>query len=205
MLCRCRPQSRLDSWSWIRVRREEPAARTERSHACKEQDSRSSLEGMQLSTSMLLRKSLLTCPSCSTSNTADDHFLGNASIFQSALADIQSLQHQEKPPSEIQTLLQCISKRREALEACAGREDLIQQYNEEIAVLDEYIPEDAKEMSLEDLKKLVEEAVKELGAEGDSKSLNKVIKHVRTRAGLRVSSLGKEMADIAKKALTPSS
>lgn len=99
-----------------------------------------------------------------------------------------------------------MSKRKEALEAYAaqGRDDLVQQFNEEIAVLDEYIPEEAKEMSLEDLKTMVEEAVKELGVQGDTKSLNKVIKHVRTRAGLRASSLGKEMADLAKKALGPS-
>lgn len=99
-----------------------------------------------------------------------------------------------------------MSKRKEALEAYAaqGRDDLVQQFNEEIAVLDEYIPEEAKEMSLEDLRTMVEEAVKELGVQGDTKSLNKVIKHVRTRAGLRASSLGKEMADLAKKALGPS-
>lgn len=123
---------------------------------------------------------------------------------QSALADIQSLQHQEKPPSELQTLLQCVSKRKEALEAYASqnREDLVQQFKDEIAILDEYIPEEAKEMSLEDLSKMVEEAIKELGVEGDSKSLNKVIKHVRTRAGLRAASLGKDMAEMAKKALS---
>lgn len=60
-------------------------------------------------------------------------------------------------------------------------------------------------MSLEDLSKMVEEAIKELGVEGDSKGLSKVIKHVRTRAGLRASSLGKDMAEMAKKALSPSS
>lgn len=100
-----------------------------------------------------------------------------------------------------------MSKRKEALEIYSfqNRDDLVQQFKEEIAVLDEYIPEEAKEMSLEDLSKMIEEAVKELGVEGDSKSLNKVIKHVRTRAGLRVSALGKDMADMAKKALSASS
>lgn len=100
-----------------------------------------------------------------------------------------------------------MSKRKEALEiySSQNRDDLVQQFKEEIAVLDEYIPEEAKEMSLEDLSKMIEEAVKELGVEGDSKSLNKVIKHVRTRAGLRASALGKDMADMAKKALSASS
>ena len=125
---------------------------------------------------------------------------------KSALADIQTLQHQETPPATVQTLLSSLSKRKEAIKSYAGqnRDDLVQQFHREITVLEEFVPEDAKELSLEELSSLIEAVMQELNVvKGDSQkgSLASIIKEVKTRAGIRATNLGRELAESVKKAL----
>lgn len=85
-----------------------------------------------------------------------------------------------------------------------NREDLVAQFQKEIGILDEFVPEDAKELSLAELAELTDAVMKELGiVKGSTEkgSLNKIIKEVRTRSGLRIGNLGRELADNVKKAL----
>lgn len=131
----------------------------------------------------------------------------STSLLQSALADIQNFQHQEKPPAPVQTLLSALSKRREALKVYEeqSRQDLVEQFNREISILGEFVPENAREMTAHELTTLIDQVVEELSpADSPNRmsSLSKIIKEVRNRAGLRASSLGKEIADSVKKALS---
>lgn len=126
---------------------------------------------------------------------------------QSALADIQTLQHHEKPPSTISTLLSSLSKRREALKVYAtqDRSDIVEEYEREIAILENYVPEDAKELTMEELTTLISTVMQDLSVakgSGDVKqSLGKVLKEVKARAGIRAQNLGKDLADTIKRAL----
>lgn len=117
------------------------------------------------------------------------------------------MQHHEKPPPAVQTLLSALSKRKEALKIYTSQnnEEGIEQYTKEIRILEELVPEDARELTLDQLTAMVQEVMQELGiAKGaDVRTrLSKVIKEVKARAGLRASNLGKELADTVKKALS---
>jgi len=69
--------------------------------------------------------------------------------------------------------------------------------------LEGFVPPEAKEMTLEEMGELVQKVLAELGGKSEEKGmLNKVIKEVRTRAGLRAQNLGRELAESVKKALT---
>ena len=72
-----------------------------------------------------------------------------------------------------------VKKRKESLADYekSGREDLIRQINDEIAILKEYLPE---ELSEEEIRKIVEEAIKETGAE-TIKDMGKVMKAAKAK------------------------
>ena len=110
------------------------------------------------------------------------------------------------PPLTINTLLSALSKRREAQKIYAQqkREDLADQFSREIEILEAFVPEDAKQLSVPELTELVENVMKDLGLGHGSEAkggLNQIIKEVKKRAGLRTQSLGKELAESVKKAL----
>lgn len=54
----------------------------------------------------------------------------------------------------------------------AGRADLVEAYNEEIKILESYLPE---QMSLEDIKKVVADAAENLGIEGGKQNMGKLM------------------------------
>lgn len=54
----------------------------------------------------------------------------------------------------------------------AGRADLVEAYNEEIKILESYLPE---QMSLEDIKKVVADAAESLGIEGGKQNMGKLM------------------------------
>lgn len=54
----------------------------------------------------------------------------------------------------------------------AGRTDLVEAYNEEIKILESYLPE---QMSLEEIKKVVADAAKSLGIEGGKQNMGKLM------------------------------
>ena len=76
-----------------------------------------------------------------------------------------------------------VKKRKESLTDYekSGRKDLIKQINDEIAILKEYLPE---ELSEEEIRKIVEESIKETGAT-TIKDMGKVMQTAKTKAAGR--------------------
>ena len=79
-----------------------------------------------------------------------------------------------------------VKKRKESLADYekSGREDLIKQINDEIAILKGYLPE---ELSEEEIRKIVEESIKETGAT-TIKDMGKVMQMAKTKAAGRADS-----------------
>ena len=78
----------------------------------------------------------------------------------------------------------------------SGRQDLVDQTNEELAVIKEYLPE---ELSVEELEKIVEETIKEVNAI-DMKDMGKVMQAVKTKTTGRAD--GKTINEIVKRKLS---
>ena len=89
-------------------------------------------------------------------------------------------------------------KREDSLEDYkkANREDLIAQIEEEINVLNEYLP---KKMEKEELEKIISQIIEETGA-SSMKDMGKVMKLAKEKCG--VSADGRDINEIAKKYLT---
>lgn len=88
-------------------------------------------------------------------------------------------------------------KRKDALaefEKC-GRQDLVDQTNEELAVIKAYLPE---ELSTEELETIIEETIKEVNAV-DMKDMGKVMQAVKAKTTGRAD--GKTINEIVKKKL----
>ena len=77
----------------------------------------------------------------------------------------------------------------------SGREDLIKQNKEEIEILAEYLP---KQLSVEEIKKIVEEVITETGAT-TMKDMGKVMKAAKEKIG--AAGDGKTISDTVKKLL----
>ena len=77
----------------------------------------------------------------------------------------------------------------------SGREDLISQINSEIAVIKEYLPE---ELSVEELTKIVEETIAEVGAT-TMQDMGKVMQSVKAKTTGRAD--GRTINEIVKKLL----
>lgn len=78
----------------------------------------------------------------------------------------------------------------------SGREDLINEIEEEIAVLTEYLP---KQLSFEEVEKIVKEVIAEVGATS-MKDMGKVMKVAKEKIG--ASSDGKTINEAVKKCLS---
>lgn len=85
-------------------------------------------------------------------------------------------------------------KRKDALAEFekAGRDDLINQTNSELAIIKEYLPE---ELSVEELTQIIEDTIKEVGAE-TMKDMGKVMQAVKTKTAGRAD--GKTINEIVK-------
>lgn len=77
----------------------------------------------------------------------------------------------------------------------SGREDLIAQINEEIAVLAEYLP---KQLSEEEIENIIKEIIEEQGATS-MKDMGKVMKSAKEKIG--AASDGKTINEVVKKLL----
>ena len=77
----------------------------------------------------------------------------------------------------------------------SGREDLLNQIKEEINIISEYLP---KQLSTDEIEKIVNEVIKETGAE-TIKDMGKVMKIAKERIG--ASADGKAISDAVKKCL----
>ena len=78
----------------------------------------------------------------------------------------------------------------------SGRQDLIDQINEEIAILAEYLPQP---LSIEEIEKIVEEVIAETGA-STMKDMGKVMKEAKAKIGPAAD--GKTINEIVKQKLS---
>ena len=78
----------------------------------------------------------------------------------------------------------------------SGRQDLVDQTNEELKVIKEYLPE---ELSAEELEKIIEETITEVGAV-DMKDMGKVMQAVKAKTTGRAD--GRTINEIVKKKLS---
>ena len=76
-----------------------------------------------------------------------------------------------------------------------GRQDLVSQTNTEIAILSEYLP---KQLSKEEIKTIVEEIIKSIGATG-IKDMGSVMKEAKAKIGAGAD--GRTINDVAKELL----
>ncbi|MBN2908544.1 GatB/YqeY domain-containing protein [Polycladomyces sp. WAk] len=88
-------------------------------------------------------------------------------------------QHELSDEEVIEVLMRELKKRKDALQQFedAGRDDLVQQLREEIAVIEPYLPE---QLSEEELRELVREVVQETGASSKA-DMGKVMKAIMPR------------------------
>ena len=78
----------------------------------------------------------------------------------------------------------------------SGRQDLVDQTNEELRVIKEYLPE---ELSTEELETIIEDTIKEVGAV-DMKDMGKVMQAVKAKTTGRAD--GKTINEIVKRKLS---
>ena len=88
-------------------------------------------------------------------------------------------------------------KRKDSIEDYkkSGREDLVNQIEEEIAILSEYLP---KQLTEEEIEKIVKEVITETGAE-TIKDMGKVMKGAKEKIG--ASADGKTINEVVKRLL----
>ena len=122
------------------------------------------------------------------------------SVIRMARANIKNIEIDEKrelnDDEVLSVLVKEVKMRQDSLEefAKAGREELVEQAKQEIAILRKYLPE---QLSDEELRALVEEAVAETGAAGP-KDMGKVMAALmpktRGRAdGKRINTMVREL------------
>ena len=98
----------------------------------------------------------------------------------------------------LEILAKEIKKRKDSLEDIekSGREDLIKQVNDEMAIIKAYLP---KELSLEELEKIIEEVIAETGATS-MKDMGKVMQAAKAKRAGRADN--KVINEIVKKKLS---
>ena len=117
-------------------------------------------------------------------------------------ASIKQIEVDKKVVLEDNEIIEIISKeakkRKDALSEFekAGREDLINQTNEELAIIKGYLPE---ELSAEELEKIIVDTIAEVGAE-TMKDMGKVMQAVKTKTSGRAD--GKTINEIVKAKLS---
>lgn len=98
----------------------------------------------------------------------------------------------------LEILAKEIKKRKDSLEDIekSGREDLIKQVNDEMAIIKAYLPE---ELSMEELEKIIEEVIAETGATS-MKDMGKVMQVAKAKTAGRADN--KVINEIVKKKLS---
>jgi uncharacterized protein YqeY len=104
------------------------------------------------------------------------------------------------PEDEIAVLTSSAKKRRESMELFekGGRPELVEQEGKELSIIQEYLP---RQMSPEEVMKVIEQAVDTLGASGQSdfgKVMSSVMKELKGKAD------GRLIQDLVKKRLAGS-
>ncbi|MER3523100.1 MAG: glutamyl-tRNA amidotransferase [Ignavibacteria bacterium] len=98
---------------------------------------------------------------------------------------------------EIATLVTAAKKRRESIEQfkAGGRNDLVEQETAELAIIQEYLP---KQMSEEEIQRMIDEVITATGASGP-KDFGKVMPQVMKQ--LKGKAVGKIVQELVKKRL----
>lgn len=122
-------------------------------------------------------------------------------VIQMVRAGILQIEKDQNIELDDQKILEVIAKeckkRKDSLSDYekAERQDLVDQIKQEIEILEEYLP---KQMPPEELTKILEEIIKELGATS-MKDMGKIMKEAKERIGLAAD--GKTINEVVKKIL----
>lgn len=122
-------------------------------------------------------------------------------VIQMVRAGILQIEKDKNIELDDQKILEVIAKeckkRKDSLSDYekAERQDLVDQIKQEIEILEEYLP---KQMPQEELTKILEEIIKELGATS-MKDMGKIMKEAKERIGLAAH--GKTINEVVKKIL----
>lgn len=119
-------------------------------------------------------------------------------MVRAAILQVEKDKHIELNDDQIIDIIAKESKKRkDSLEDYekSGREDLINEIKEEIEILAEYLP---KQLSIEEVEKIVKEVIKNEGATS-MKDMGKVMKAAKERIG--AASDGKTINEVVKKLL----
>lgn len=119
-------------------------------------------------------------------------------MVRAAILQVEKDKHIELNDDQIIDIIAKESKKRkDSLEDYekSGREDLINEIKEEIEILAEYLP---KQLSIEEVEKIVKEVIKNEGATS-MKDMGKVMKAAKERIG--AASDGKTINEVVKQLL----
>ena len=119
-------------------------------------------------------------------------------MVRAAILQVEKDNHVELDDSQIIDIIAKESKKRKDSLGDyekSGREDLINEIKEEIAILAEYLP---KQLSVEEVETIVKEVINEVGATS-IKDMGKVMKAAKEKIG--AASDGKTINEVVKKLL----
>ena len=120
-------------------------------------------------------------------------------MVRAAILQIEKDTQKEISDDEILDILSKeVKKRKDSLEDIekSGREDLINQVNNEIEIIKSYLPE---ELSMDELEKIIEEVINEVGA-ASMKDMGKVMQAAKTKTAGRADN--KTINEIVKRKLS---
>lgn len=120
-------------------------------------------------------------------------------MVRAAILQVEKDKHIELNDEQIVEIIAKESKKRKDSLADyekSGRSELIEQINEEISILAEYLP---KQLTKEEIEKIVEEVIKEVGAE-TMKDMGKVMKSAKEKIGAAAD--GKTINEVVKEKLS---
>lgn len=123
-------------------------------------------------------------------------------VIQMIRASILQIEKDNQKEVNDEEIIQIIAKeakkRKDSLSDYekSGREDLIQQIKQEIAIIEEYLP---AQLSIEEIEKIVSEIITKTGATS-MKDMGAVMKEAKSKIG--ASSDGKTINEVVKKLLS---
>lgn len=134
-------------------------------------------------------------------NSMKDKNVLRKNVIQMVRAGILQIEKDKNVELDDQKILEVIAKeckkRKDSLSDYekAERQDLVNQIRQEIEILDEYLP---KQMTEEELTKIIKEIIKELDATS-MKDMGRIMKEAKERIGLAAD--GKTINEVVKKIL----
>ncbi|WP_054684919.1 GatB/YqeY domain-containing protein [Rhodothermus marinus] len=119
-----------------------------------------------------------------------------AALMEREIAERKGGEATLTPEQELEVLQKEAKRRREAIEQfrAAGREDLVQKEEEELKIIEEYLP---RQLSDDEIRAVLEEIIEAVGAQS-MRDMGRVMKEAMARMrgqadGRRVSELAREL------------